>query len=147
MWLSGRLGYSVRHILNVPAIHSLARSNICSFTSSIISPLNHWPSHLYTHLFIPPCALTKGYHATGQASWERDRCLMRGHVTSEADTYSPTCAGAFLQKYTRTVLVLSPQTENKSPRCLRLSLSVEVGRKIPHFAYFYIVTLIFQQFD
>lgn len=53
VWISVRLGYSVRHILNVSALHSLAHSNICSFTRSIISSLNHWPGHLCTHLFIP----------------------------------------------------------------------------------------------
>lgn len=97
MWLSDRLGYSVRHILNVPAVHSLARSNICSFTSSIISSLNHWPSHLYTHLFIPPCVLTKGYHALKQGSREHDQCLISGHVTSESNTYSSMCVRVFFR--------------------------------------------------
>lgn len=32
-----------------------------SFTCSIISSLNHWPTYLYTHLFIPPLPLVHWY--------------------------------------------------------------------------------------
>lgn len=133
MWLSDQLGYSVRHTFNVLAVHAPAHSNICSFTSSIISTFNHWPGRLYTHLFIPPCSLNKGYHAlkkrlVGIWSVSYNRSCYHSQ-TSTGDKYSTTCVVVFFwekkKKNTRTMLLHSSQ--GKAPQSWRVPLSGEGG--------------------
>lgn len=57
MWISGRLGYSVRHKLNVPTVHSLARS----LKHLFIYPLNNFFTQSLAWSFmrtlIHPCAV------------------------------------------------------------------------------------------
>lgn len=105
--------------MSQPFTRSLTHSNICSFTSSIISSLNHWPSHLRAHLFIPPCALTKGHRSLNQGLWEYDQCLITGHVTSQSDTLCYFFWGEKQLKNKNkriegTMLVLSSQSENST---------------------------------